>query len=188
MRLAVADADPDASKGRVPLAERRAVLDRQRGSRREEPAEDAVEVGAARGGPGLHDGEPVRREDERRDLCAQLLRGPQRRAVQLRLLALAAAEGQLELQRPLVPRPAQPRSAPHRSPKRISSPSDRVRGEKPCVATWSASSRFVFPTPFRPDDEDDPRLERELQPLVGAIVAEREAGDDQPARRIGMRR
>ena len=36
------------------------------------------------------------------------------------------------------------------SPKRISCASCRVRGEKPCVATCSDSSRFVLPTPFRP--------------------------------------
>jgi hypothetical protein len=45
-----------------------------------------------------------------------------------------------------------------------------------------------LPDAVAPDDEDEARLERELQPLVGAVVDEREAGDDQPARRIGMRR
>ena len=39
---------------------------------------------------------------------------------------------------------------PADSPKRISCASVRVRGEKPCVATCSASSRFVLPTPLRP--------------------------------------
>jgi hypothetical protein len=35
-------------------------------------------------------------------------------------------------------------------PKRISCASVRVRGEKPCVATCSDSSRFVLPDPFGP--------------------------------------
>src|SRR5579864_658387 len=53
-----------------------------------------------------------------------------------------------------------PRGAPARrpctairealSPKRTSSRSERARGEKPCVATCSASSRFVLPAPFGP--------------------------------------
>ena len=38
----------------------------------------------------------------------------------------------------------------------------------------------------RPGDEDEPRLERELEPGVRPEVAERDLGDDQPASLIGM--
>ena len=72
------------------------------------------------------------------------------------------------------------------SPKRISSASERVRGENPCVPTCSDSSRFVLPAPFAPDRENQPGLERQLQTGVRAEVREEDRGDDQPARRIGM--
>ena len=36
------------------------------------------------------------------------------------------------------------------APKRTSCASLRLRGEKPCVPTCSASSRFVLPAPFSP--------------------------------------
>jgi hypothetical protein len=38
----------------------------------------------------------------------------------------------------------------------------------------------------RARDEDEPGLERELEPFVRAKVAERDALDDQPANLIGM--
>src|SRR5579885_2837434 len=38
----------------------------------------------------------------------------------------------------------------------MSCASVRVRGEKPCVATWIASRRFVFPTPFGPTASTSP--------------------------------
>ncbi len=37
-----------------------------------------------------------------------------------------------------------------------------------------------------PGDQDDPRREREIERRVRAVVPERDAVDDQPARRIGM--
>ena len=75
---------------------------------------------------------------------------------------------------------------PADSPNWISCASWRVRGEKPCVATCSDSSRFVLPTPFRPDGEHEAGLEGELERGVRAVVTKREPADDQPARRIGM--
>ena len=42
------------------------------------------------------------------------------------------------------------------SPKRTSCASERVRGEKPCVPTCSASSRFVLPAPFGPTASTSP--------------------------------
>ena len=57
------------------------------------------------------------------------------------------------------------------SPKRISWASARVRGEKPCVARWRLSSRFVLPAPFAPTARTRPGLELELEPRVRAVVA-----------------
>ena len=65
----------------------------------------------------------------------------------------------------------------------------RVRGEKPCVPTCSASSRFVLPAPFSPTTSTMPRAQIEVEGRVGAVVAERDVADDQPAaqpRAIGM--
>ena len=72
------------------------------------------------------------------------------------------------------------------SPKRISWPSWRVRGEKPCVARWSDSSRFVLPTPLRPTTRTTPAASVEVERRVRPVLTERYAIDDQPARRIGM--
>src|SRR5207342_293392 len=52
-------------------------------------------------------------------------------------------------------RPATAARAPS-SPNRTSCASVRVRGEKPCVATWIASRRFVLPTPFGPTASTSP--------------------------------
>ena len=84
-------------------------------------------------------------------------------------------------------RPATAARAPS-APNRTTCESVRVRGENPCVATCTASSRFVLPTPFGPTSEHEPRLQCQLEPLVGAKVAERSGLDDQPGRRIGMTR
>ena len=108
-------------------------------------------------GPALHDREPVGREDERRDLRAQLLG---RRAAARRSASPASAR--LRLQRDLeldrrgrrCRRRARP--APQPPPRRISCASARVRGEKPCVPTCSDSSRFVLPAPFGPMTSTSP--------------------------------
>ena len=65
-RVAGREALRDPPQRRVALAERRAVLGRQRRAAGEQPAEHAVEVRAPGGGPALHDRESVGREDERR--------------------------------------------------------------------------------------------------------------------------
>src|SRR5207248_9405114 len=82
--LAVAHAEPDAPEGRVALPERGAVAHRQLRSSREEARKNPVEVGASRGRARLDDCEAVRREDERCDLSAELLRRAERRPVELR--------------------------------------------------------------------------------------------------------
>ena len=68
----------------VALCQRRGVVRRRRSPAREEPAQGAVEVGAANGRARLHDRQPVRREDERRkpvrSSSAALSAAPLRRA------------------------------------------------------------------------------------------------------------
>ena len=72
------------------------------------------------------------------------------------------------------------------SPKRISCASWRVRGENPCVPTWSDSSRFVLPAPFRPTTSTTPGVEGEVERRVRPVLAERDVLADQPASLIGM--
>ena len=149
-RLAGRGADRDAPQRRVPLPDRGRVLERQRRPARQQPAERAVEVRAARRGAALDDGEAVGREDERRDLGAELLGRAQRRAVQLRAASRPAAAASPRARRGRPPRsPASATRAPS-APSRTSCWSARVRGEKPCVPTCSDSSRFVLPAPFAP--------------------------------------
>ena len=117
----------------------------------------AVEVRSPGSRPSFDDDEAVRREDERRDLGAELF-GRAQVAPFSCLLRIAGAKGDLDLE------PEPPREPPSSTlaasvPKRTSCASFRLRGEKPCVPTWSASSRFVLPAPFRPDGEHQPRLE-----------------------------
>ena len=93
--------------------------------------------------------EPVGREHERRHLSAQLLGGPQRGAVHLAFFPPVAEASRRAPPASVPARPAA-RSGPHPRPRRITSASLRVRGENPCEPTCTASSRFVFPTPFGP--------------------------------------
>ena len=65
------------------------------------------------------------------------------------------------------------------SPKRTSRGSARVRGEKPCTPTWTASSRFVFPAPFGPTTSTSPgssarssaAYERKLRSVARATIS-----------------
>ncbi len=155
-RRAVRQARLHPAKRGVPLRERREVLLRRTGTSREDAAEHAVEVRAARGRPALHDGEPVGREDERRELAAKRLGRRQPRAVQPRLLRLPLAQRHRCLDRRRAAAPATPTRAPPSRRSGSAAPSWRVRGEKPCVARCSDSSRFVLPTPLRPTTSTTP--------------------------------
>ena len=86
------DAQGDAPEGGVPLPDRGGVVQRDVGAGGVEPAERTVDVRPPRCGPTFHDDEPVGREDERRELAAQLLRRPQRRTVEARTFRLGRAE------------------------------------------------------------------------------------------------
>ncbi len=78
----------------VPLCERGRIFLRQSRTRREEPGENAVEIGATHRGAALHDRQPVGREDERRELPPERLRRCQTRAVELG--GLPGAGGELD--------------------------------------------------------------------------------------------
>ena len=104
----------DPAQSRVPLRDGCAVLGRQPSASGYQPPERAVEVRAPRRGPALDDDEPVRREDERRDLRAQLLGRAQRRPVQPRALALAPAASPRARSPPRRGRREAPRGLPPR--------------------------------------------------------------------------
>ena len=76
----------------------RAVLGRHAGPGGKESSERAVEVRPSRSRPSLDHDEAVGREDERRDLGAELLGRAERSAVQPRLLRVAGPQGDLDLQ------------------------------------------------------------------------------------------
>src|SRR4029450_11067039 len=119
--------------------------------RRREATKNAVEVGPARGGWALDDSEPVGREDERGYQPSQLAGRPQRGAVG-RSRSPSPRRTVTSSSSPTSPRrPTTAARAPS-APKRTTCESVRVRGEKPWVATWTASSRFVLPRPRAPTD------------------------------------
>ena len=181
------EAELHAAQRGVSLRERREVVLRHAGARGEEPAEHAVEVRAARGRPALDDGQPVGGEDERRDLAAQRLGGREPGAVQARLLRLALAKRHARARAARRSRVA----ADHDAAGRLAE-ADQLRVLP--RARREALRRDVqrleqvrLADAVSPDDEHDPRREREVERRVRAVVAKGYAGwSDQPARRIGM--
>ena len=177
-----------AAQRGVPLSERLAVS-----PRRAPPGPAAVARARGRSrhgataGPPLTTAEPVRREHERRQLVrsrsVRSSRAPFSRASlpPPRLSTTSVSTGTS----PRLPR-ATTRAAS--APKRTSWASARVRGEKPCVPTWSDSSRLVLPAPFGPTTSTMPGSSVEIERRVRAEVAERDRRRDQaqPASRIGM--
>ena len=128
-RLPRGDALRDPPQRGVSLPDCGAVLGRETGPARRQPAEHAVEVRPARGGAALDHHQPVGREDERRHLAAQLLGRAQLRPVQRRSLAAAELERHLELERHAGPRAAQgdPRRLPRRSAPAARRPASAAR-------------------------------------------------------------
>src|SRR5205085_7624346 len=106
------------------------------------------------------------------------LRRAERRAVQPRSLRLAAPEYDLERER----RPGA--RALERNPRGRLAEADqlRVRARPRREALRSHVQRLEqvrLPRAVRPDDEHEPRLEPDLEPFVGAVVAKRDRLDDQ---------
>ena len=135
---------------------------------------DAVEVRAARGGPALHDREPIGREDERRDLRAQLLgrRGAARRSASPASLPGLQRDLELDRRGRRCHRRARPASQP--PPRRIEL---RVR-PRPRRETLRADVQRLeqvrLARSVGAGDEHEAGHELELEPLVGAEVAERD--------------
>src|SRR5918999_5585272 len=82
-RVARGGAECNPAERSIALPYGRGVFGRQQRPRREQPPEDTVEVRAPHGRAALDDRQPVRREDESRQLGPELLGGAQRSAVQL---------------------------------------------------------------------------------------------------------
>ena len=176
----------DAAKGRVALPDRGGVVDREVRAGRVEPAERAVDVGPPGGRAPLDDDEPVGGEDERRELAAELLRRAERGAVETRPLAARSALRTTETVTGTAPlRPASSIAGGRRAvPDQL-----RVRARARREALRADVERLEqvrLAGAVRAGDEDEPRLERELQPGIRPEVAERDLGDDQPASLIGM--
>jgi len=122
-------------------------------------------------------GQAVGREDERRDLGAQLLGRPQRRAVQLRALP-RLLQRDLERERSTIA------GAGQRDPGgRGADPDELLVGARPGREALRAQmQRFEqvrLAGTVRAGDEHEARLQPELQPFVGAEVAKGDCSDDQ---------
>jgi hypothetical protein len=155
--------------------------------RRREAAEQAVEVRPPHDRAALDHRQPVRREGERGEPAAQLLRPRDGGAVQRRALALTAPDHHLRLDRRRPARPAQRHPGGrlpeahelrvHPRPRREALAADVRRLEQVRLADA-----------VRAHHDHESRLEVELEPLVRPEARERQVLDDQPASRIGMTR
>jgi hypothetical protein len=180
-RIHGGDARGDASERAVALSERGAVRRRKVGSRGKRPCQDTVEVAAPGRGAAFHNGEPIGREDERVHLPAQLLGRGELRAVEPDPLGAAPRERDVHSQADRPPTP--------------------TGGDTPLVGSRPNDLRVVPRTKretlrrevdgleqvglagaVRPGHEYEPRLQRELEPLVRAHVANRDDSEDHPAR------
>ena len=175
----------DASQGGVALADRGGVVDRHVRAGRIEPAERAVDVRAAGGRPALDDDEAVGGEDERGELAPQLLGGAEHGAVEAGPLGLGRAEGDGDGHRH---RPAAARQLDAAGGRALA---DQLHvgaraGREALRADVQRLEEVRLAGAVRPRDENEPRLERELEPGIRPEVAERDLGDDQPASLIGM--
>ena len=122
--------------------------------------------------------------DDRR---AQLLGRSQRRAVEPSALPFSLAHRHLELQPDLAA------AAGHRGACALcTEPHDLRVGAGPRREALRREvhglEQVRLAHAVRADYEDEPGLQCQLEPLVGAKVAERGRLDDQPGRRIGMTR
>ena len=186
-RGGVGDAGGDPPEGRVALAERGRVRGRHVGTGRQDPGHHPVEVRAAQRRPALDDGQPVGGERQRVDAGAQLLGGAHGRAVPADPLRLSIGEPYLcrdgcTAALSVDPRQTGVGAVPHDLRVLARPERDALCGE----VHGLEKVRLARAVP--PGDEDEPRLEPELQPGVRADVAERHLLHDQvgaPSRRAG---
>src|SRR5205823_4946477 len=97
--LASAVAERDTAERRVSLRERGAVFSREGGLSGRAATEGAIKVRPSRRGATLDDDQPVRREDKRRHLTAELLGRLEPGPVQRRALGGAGVENHVHLER-----------------------------------------------------------------------------------------
>src|SRR5438105_1949968 len=186
-RVARGRAREQPPERRVALRDRGAVIRGELGARRSEAPEPPVEVRAPRCGSALHDAETVRCEHERRQLRAQLLGASERRAVERGVLGGAWLELHLDADGRV-----RPAALDGDACAVLSEPDQllvvaRARRE-PLRRDVQRLEQVRLACAVRPRREDEPRPERELEPLVRPEAAERDRLDDQPGRRIGMTR
>ena len=173
------------AEARVPLTDRGRVLVRERGSCRKNSSYDAIEIRAARGGSALHDRKPVWREDESRQLVAEPLSGAQAFAVQLHAPRLVSREDDVGLECRLAQRATEGDAAC------IGAEADQLGV---AARAWREAlgpdverlEQIRLPGAVRPVQQDDPRLEGQLERGVRAKVTKGDLVDDQPASRMGM--
>jgi hypothetical protein len=162
------------------LPDRRAVLHGERRASRRKSAERTVDVRAAYRRAALDDGETVRREDERRQPRAQLLRGRERSPVQPRALRLPGSQAELHLDGSAVPLAAK------RDPAGVLAEAQHLRvrarpRREPLRPEVQRLEQVRLSGPVGPDGQHEARLEIEVEPRVRANVPERDRADDQPA-------
>ena len=184
-RVPFGEAELHASKRGVSLRERSRVVLGQARLDGLEPAENAVEVRTAGRGTALDHGESVGREHDRREVAAQGLWRREPCSVELR--RLRGAGGQLHAD--LVPNVVTVEV--ERDERAALAESDQlpVRAGPRREALRADVQRLEqvrLPGPVLSDDQDDSRVEVEVERRVGAVVPERDVPDDQPASRIGM--
>ncbi len=169
----------------VPLRDGLRVLGRERRTRWKQPADHAVDVRAADGGPGLHHREAVRREDKRGrgrsdtfqrlgygsvDPCPLSFAWP-KRDFQSDLSAVTATRS---------PYVEAFRAMPHEIRILPGSGREALRGNVQRL------EKVRLAGAVRPGREHEPRLQGEIQGGVRAEVAKCEARDDQSGSRMGM--
>jgi hypothetical protein len=158
----------------------RAVLGRHTRTGRKEPPQSAVEVRPPRSRPSLDDDEAVRREDERRDLRAELFGCAKGCAVQSSLLRIAGAKSDLDLEPGAAPGAAQldPRGLGAEANELSIVPAPRREALRPDVERLE-QIRLARAVPA--DRQYEPRGQLQLERRVRAVVAKRDFVDDQPA-------
>jgi hypothetical protein len=133
--------------------------------------ERAIEIRAPRGRAAFDDDQAVRREDDRRDLAAELLGRLQPCPVQARPLRGPGVQDDVDLER----RPAA--GAGERDSRAFSPEADQARigaraGREALGADVQRLEQVRLAGPVRADDEYEPRLQPELEAGVRAEISQ----------------